>query len=156
MGNICEESGEVHHRGVATSSPDIKVVLVNDGDDVETPWAVDLGPADGAPKGSRRVRLNNVPFLHAKPTWGDIIVVTPNADGRLEWNGNGASYSDVENLIEEDGGRYTVIVDYMPHAGTSADAAWRALVRVFERENTNLADADAVCEGTCAPSAKSC
>jgi hypothetical protein len=136
---------------VSTSGPKIKVLLVNDGDDVETPWAIDLGEAAGAPEGSRRVRLINVPFMHAKPTWGDVIVVTPDADGRLEWNGNGASYSETEALIEEDGGRYTVIVDYMPHAGTTADVAWNALRRVFEREGRDLAEADAVCEGMRGP-----
>lgn len=136
---------------MSTSGPKIKVLLVNDGDDVETPWAVDLGQADGAPEGSRRVRLLNVPFMHAKPTWGDIIVVSPDADGRLAWNGEGASYSEIESRIEEDGGRYAVLVDYMPHAGTSADVAWRALTRVFEREGADLAEADAVCEGAWAP-----
>ena len=49
----------------------IKVCLTNRGEDQETPWAHDLGPAPG-PKGSRKVRLVNVPFLHAKPTWGDV------------------------------------------------------------------------------------
>jgi len=44
-----------------------------------------------------------------------------------------------------------VIVDYVPHAGTTAKAAFKALTRVFEREGGDLADAEAVCEGAVAP-----
>jgi hypothetical protein len=47
----------------------IKVRLTNQGKDTETPWAQDLGPAPG-PSGSRKVRLINVPFMHAKPKIG--------------------------------------------------------------------------------------
>jgi hypothetical protein len=136
---------------VATEGPKIKVCLVNEGDDVETPWAIDLGPADGAPNGSRRVRLINVPFLHAKPTWGDVIVVTP-ADGRhLTWNGDGVAYSEIGTLIEEDGGRFAVIIGYTPHAGTTDNDAFKALADVFERDVADLSDADAVCEHAIAP-----
>ncbi len=133
------------------SDPTIKVCLVNDGDDVETPWAVDLGPADGAPPGSRRVRLINVPFMHAKPTWGDVIVVSPGVRHFLTWDGNGCEYADIGSRIEEDGGRYSVILEYSPHPGTSSLDAFKALRHVFERGLADLTEADAVCEGAVAP-----
>ena len=135
---------------VASDGPTIKVCLVNDGDDFETPWAIDLGPADNAPPGSRRVRLINVPFMHAKPTWGDVIVVSPVDGQQLTWDGEGVAYSEIDARIEEDGGRYAVIVGYMPHAGTSASDAFKAFCAVFEREG-DLSQADAVCEGATLP-----
>jgi hypothetical protein len=138
-------------RHVGSEVPKIKVCLVNDGDDVETPWALDLGPAEGAPTGSRRVRLLNVPFMHAKPTWGDVIVVTPVDGQRLTWNGEGATYAEIGKRIEEDGGRYAVIIGYTPHSGTSANDAFRALADVFEQGVADLADAEAVCEHAIAP-----
>ena len=56
------------------SSKLVKVRLHNQGEDVETLWAEGLGPAgEGLP--ARRVRLGNVPFLHAKPTYEDVIDV---------------------------------------------------------------------------------
>src|SRR5450432_1792453 len=72
----------------------IKVCLTNRGEDQETPWAHDLGPAPG-PKGSRKVRLVNVPFLHAKPTWGDVIVVSPVEDGFPTWDRDGVPWTKV-------------------------------------------------------------
>lgn len=42
----------------------VKVRLHEQGEDVETVWAEDLGASEGSP-GSRLVRLGNVPFLHA-------------------------------------------------------------------------------------------
>src|SRR5205085_12393659 len=62
---------------MAAKPKTIKVCLTNRGEDSETPWAHDLGAAPGG----RKVRLVNVPFLHAKPTWGDVIVVAPNSEG---------------------------------------------------------------------------
>lgn len=102
-------------------SEPIKIVLTNQGEDVETPWAVDLGP--GPTPGSRRVRLDNVPFLHAKPTYGDVIVVVPDEDGRLTWDAEGVPFE----RIAEDGGRYAMIVDYQPR-GADAKAVWKELV----------------------------
>ena len=52
----------------------IKVRLHANGEDAETPWAEDCGPAPG-PVGAHYARLGNVPFLHAKPTYGDVVVV---------------------------------------------------------------------------------
>ena len=106
----------------------IKVCLMNAGDQIETPWAEDLGPASG-PRGSRRVRLLNVPFLHAKPTWGDVIVVSPNGHSQLAWDRGGVPYARIASRIAEDGGRWAMILDYEPHADTSAKDAFRELVR---------------------------
>jgi hypothetical protein len=52
----------------------VKVCLHSRGKDVETPWAEDLGELPGR-RGVHRVRLGNVPFFHAKPTYGDVLVV---------------------------------------------------------------------------------
>src|SRR6476659_6196258 len=95
----------------------IKFCLTNAGRNSETPWGHDLGPAPG-PNGSRKVRLFNVPFLHAKPTWGDIIVVSPDLDGVLTWDRNGASWEQLGSRIDEDSGRWAMIVDYAPHPDT--------------------------------------
>src|SRR6516162_3366940 len=121
----------------------IKVCLTNRGEDSETPWAHDLGPAPG-PKGSRRVRLVNVPFLHAKPTWGDVIVVSPVADGFPTWDRDGVAWPKIGTRIAEDGGRWAMIVDYTSSDG---EAAYRALSQACER-------ADIVCEGAWAPGDK--
>jgi len=45
----------------------LKIRIQSNGADVETPWAEDLGEVEGR-KGARRVKIANVPFLHAKPT----------------------------------------------------------------------------------------
>lgn len=89
----------------------IKVLLHNRGQDVETPWAEDLGEEPG---GGRRVRLDNVPFLHAKPTFGDVIVVRadPAYDGALAWDRGGVAWAEIGSRLVEDGGRYAMIVDY--------------------------------------------
>ncbi|HTR54928.1 MAG TPA: hypothetical protein VMJ10_29780 [Kofleriaceae bacterium] len=123
----------------------IKVCLVNRGADSETPWAHDLGPAPGG-KGARRVRLVNVPFLHAKPTWGDVIVVAPAADGLPTWDRDGVAWAKIGTRIAEDGGRWAMIVDYTPR-GASAIAAFRALAAA-------CADDDIVCEGAWPPRGK--
>src|SRR5687768_3683495 len=92
----------------------IKVCLTNQGEDVETPWAHDLGPASGPP-GARKVRLINVPFMHAKPTWGDAIVVLPVEHGLPTWDRNGTPWATIATRIEQDGGRWAMIIDYAPH-----------------------------------------
>ena len=116
----------------------IKVCLTNGGDDHETPWAHDLGPAAG-PKGSRKVRLVNVPFLHAKPTWGDVIVVTPRR-GVPTWDRSGA--------ILEDGGRWAMILEYAPQDAEDGeddeDPCFDALTRA-------CADLEIVCECSFSP-----
>jgi hypothetical protein len=113
----------------------VKVLLHERGMDVETPWAEDLGPAACAP-GARRVRLANVPFLHSKPTYEDVIVVIPDADGRLAWDSEGVAFDDIGTRIEEDAGRWAMSVDYELRPGfTDLTAAFRALDAVGERSD---------------------
>lgn len=121
----------------------VKVCLTNRGDDTETPWAVDLGPAPGA-KGSRKVRLINVPFMHAKPTWGDTIVVSPVEDGFPTWDRDATPWSQIGTRIAEDCGRWAMIVDYVPHP--DAKDAFGAMARA-------CAENDVVCEGAWGPRA---
>jgi hypothetical protein len=123
----------------------IKVSLTNRGKDTETPWAEDLGPAPFAGKTARLVRLVNVPFLHAKPTWGDTIVVKPDSGGILTWDRGGQSFSKVDSLIHEDGDRWAMIVDYAPHPDSDdADRVFSLLARA-------CAEHDVVCEGAWGP-----
>jgi hypothetical protein len=117
----------------------IKVCLTNQGEDSETPWAHDLGPARG---GGRKVRLVNVPFMHAKPTWGDVIVVKPVEDGLPTWDRDGVSWAQLGKRILEDGGRWAMIVDYRPN--TSGQSAFDAMARA-------CAELDIVCEGAWGP-----
>jgi hypothetical protein len=124
-------------------SKQIKVCLTNRGDDTETPWALDLGPAPG-PSGSRKVRLINVPFMHAKPTWGDSIVVSPVEDGFPTWDRDGTPWPQITSRLAEDGGRWAMIVDYAPHS--DANDAFQALARA-------CAEHDVVCEGAWGPRA---
>jgi hypothetical protein len=103
----------------------IKVQLQDQGNHVETPWAEDLGPVGD--DGARRVRLANIPFLHAKPTYEDMILVTPNPDGFLTWDAEGVAWEQIPNRIEEDAGRWVMIVDYAPTANADAQAVFSAL-----------------------------
>ena len=123
----------------------IKICLTNRGEDSETPWAQDLGPAPGEKKGSRKVRIVNVPFLHAKPTWGDIVIVQPVDDGLPTWDREGVPWKSIHTRIVEDGGRWAMIVDYKPGAGdATGDVAYRAVATACEA-------ADVVCEGAFGP-----
>jgi hypothetical protein len=122
----------------------IKVCLTNQGSDTETPWADDLGDAPAPnPRGSRLVRLVNVPFLHAKPTWGDVIVVEPDDVSFPTWDRRGVPFANVDTRIHEDGGRWAMIVDYAPHPD-SPDAAYATLARA-------CAELEIVCEGAWGP-----
>lgn len=105
-----------------------KVRLQSQGEDVETPWAEDLGPVGGHP-GARRVRIGNVPFLHAKPTYGDVLVVVPDPDdGMLTWDSNGVPFDELSTRIEEDDGRWAMILDYELTADAKdATTAFQAL-----------------------------
>jgi hypothetical protein len=119
----------------------IKVCLTNRGKDSETPWATDLGPAPG-PSGSRKVRLVNVPFLHAKPTWGDVIIVSPSDDSHLTWDRAGVAFDKIPTRILEDSGRWAMIIDYAPHP--DAHEPFQSLAHA-------CAEHDIVCEGAWAP-----
>jgi hypothetical protein len=126
---------------MATKPKMIKVCLTNQGEDTETPWAHDLGPVSG---GGRKVRLVNVPFLHAKPTWGDTIVVKPTEDGLPTWDRDGVPWKKIGTRIFADGGHWAMIVDYRPHDDTSGNDAFMALARA-------CAEYDIVCEGAWGP-----
>ena len=121
----------------------IKVCLTNKGEDTETPWAHDLGPGPG-PAGSRKVKLVNVPFMHAKPTWGDTIVVSPATEGYPTWDRNGVKWQEISSRIVEDGGRWAMIVDYAPHDGVSGTDAFAELTKACDPERL-------VCEGAWGP-----
>lgn len=126
-----------------TPDPDrlVKVTLRSDEDDPETPWAEDLGEDPRRP-GSRLVRIGNVPFLHAKPTYGDVVSVEPDEDGLLTWDRGDTAFEDIDALIVEDAGRWAMIVDYAlsPEAGVDLKVGFGALVRAGEH-------ADIVVEG---------
>src|SRR5215470_6260099 len=90
----------------------VRVRLHSRGKDVETAWAEDFGEVRGRP-GARRVRLGNVLALHTKPTYGDLFIVERSLPGGiLTWNSFGLPYERIGERIEEDGGRYTVILEY--------------------------------------------
>ena len=129
---------------MGTKPKNIKVCLTNQGEDSETPWAHDLGPAPGPP-GSRKVRLVNVPFMHAKPTWGDVIVVSPVEDGFPTWDRGGVPWKQIDRRIFEDGGRWAMILDYVPHPDDkTGNKAYGALAHA-------CAEHDIVCEGAWGP-----
>ncbi len=112
----------------------IKVRLHSNGEDAETPWAEDCGPAP-APAGARYVRLGNVPFLRGKPTYGDVVVVTPDADGVLAWDSEQPP-DDLEDRIIEDGGRWLMILEYaLVDAGGDAQRAFAALDVAAQRSD---------------------
>jgi hypothetical protein len=122
---------------VTAPSDLIKIRLTDRGEDSETSWAHDLGPATDGPDGSRRVRLANIPFLHAKPTFGDVLVVSPDPDDDedsfLVWDRKGVSWAKISSRIAEDSGNWAMIVDYAPSDGTTADRAWEALRDACDR-----------------------
>jgi hypothetical protein len=106
----------------------VKVRLHNRGEDVETPWAEDLGPLEG-PHAGRLVRIGNVPFLRAKPTYGDVIAVIPDpVDGVLVWDAAGVAFDEIGTRIERDGGRWVTIIDYWPRSPYAGlDTVFKAL-----------------------------
>ncbi len=123
----------------------IKICLESRGEDSESAWAEDLGPAKTGAKGSRKVRLVNVPFMHAKPTWGDVIVVSPVDDGLLTWDSNNVPWKKIGTRILEDSGRYAMIVNYTPpKSDPSGNTAFKALDKTSAKHNI-------VCEGCYGP-----
>lgn len=107
----------------------VKVLLHSRGEDVETPWAEDLG-LDPTRPGRRLVRLGNVPFLHAKPTYEDVISVEYDDElGHLAWNRQDVPFSEIGTQIDEDAGRWAMIIDYQLRRDSSDDlqAAFRRL-----------------------------
>jgi hypothetical protein len=59
-------------------------------------------------------RLVSVPFLHSKPTWGDVIVAKPDKERQFPraWDRRGVPFERIAERIHEDGGRYAAILDY--------------------------------------------
>lgn len=92
-----------------------KVFLHDRHGDVESCWCE---PA-GVLQGRQLLRLVNVPFAHAKPTYDDVIAVDhdPEFEGHWAWDRNGVPFSKVSTLIHEDGGRTAAIVDYRMSPG---------------------------------------
>lgn len=59
-------------------------------------------------------RLVSVPFLHSKPTWGDVIVAEPDREQQFPraWDRGGIPFHRIAERIYADGGRYAAILDY--------------------------------------------
>ena len=123
---------------MATKPKLIKVRLTNEGADSETPWAQDLGRVEGG----RKVKLVNVPFMHAKPTWGDTIVVKEIKGDFPTWDRGGTPWSKISSKILVDGGHWAMIVTYEPHP--DGKDAFKALAKA-------CADYEIVCEGAVGP-----
>ena len=113
----------------------VKVRLHSKGEDGETPWAEDLGP-DPKATGARLVRLANIPFFHAKPTFGDVISAVYE-DDFLTWDSQGLGYDDiVEQRIVEDSGRWAMIIDY--EAQPNAEGSVAELFSNFAQQSETL------------------
>jgi hypothetical protein len=62
--------------------------------------------------------------------------VIPDANGRLAWDSEGVAFDDIGTRIEEDAGRWAMVVDYELRPGfTDLTAAFRALDVVGERSD---------------------
>ena len=104
--------GSVGPMWLPDKSKIVRIRLHSRGEDVETAWAEDLGVVPGRP-GARRVRVGNVLYVHAKPTYGDVLIVERSLPGgMLTWDSLGLPCQSIGERIEEDGGRYLVIIDY--------------------------------------------
>lgn len=127
----------------------VKVRLHDRGEDAETAWAEDLGPVETGGT-ARRVRIGNVPFLHAKPTYGDVIEVRPDAsDGLLHWDRDGAAFEDIPRRIREDGGRWVMIIDYKADLpDRDPNATFQALDIAAERADIAVEGAFASDDGS--------
>jgi hypothetical protein len=69
----------------------------------------------GEHAGRPLARLVNVPFLHARPTWGDVVACARDAPGfesQLAWDREGLPFARLGERIHADGGRWAMIVDY--------------------------------------------
>lgn len=126
--------------GTTSGEPErVKVLLHDRGEDVETVWALHVRHTSRG----RVVRLESVPFLHAKPTWGDQVKVVedPTQPGVLSWDVAGRSYDETVAGLIEDGGRYAAIVDH----GVGDSARFAELSRWAE------STLDVMCEGAYGP-----
>ena len=74
------------------------------------------------------------------------------SDGSLTWCANFVSWGKIGTLIDADGGRYAMIVDYIPAADDpSGDAAFAALSKACHGKRADLQSAQIVCEGAYGP-----
>ena len=120
---------------VPNKSKLVKICLHSQNKDVETAWAEDLGEAPGQ-QGAHLVRLGNVPFLHAKPTYGDALIVEYDpVCNRLTWDAGGVPFERIGERIAEDGGRYAMIIDYELKPSIDAEKALRTLDQAGEKAN---------------------
>jgi hypothetical protein len=112
----------------------VKVFLHDRGQDVESAWCQPMGEERGA----ALFRLVNVPFLHAKPTYGDVIPAFRNdeLDGNWAWDRGGVPYERIGERLHTDGQRYALIVDYTMRT----DADFGALVSALERKKDIVAE----------------
>jgi hypothetical protein len=112
----------------------VKVFLHDRGQDVESAWCQPVGEARGA----SLFRLVNVPFLHAKPTYGDVIPAFRDDvfDGNWAWDRAGVAYERIGERLHTDGERYALIVDYTMRT----DADFGALVSALERKHALVAE----------------
>jgi len=112
----------------------VKVFLHDRGQDVESAWCQPVGEARGA----GLFRLVNVPFLHAKPTYGDIIPAfrDDDFDGNWAWDRAGVDYEEIRERLHTDGERYALIVDYTMRT----DADFGAMVSALEKRHAIVAE----------------
>lgn len=112
----------------------VKVFLHDRGQDVESAWCQPVGEERGA----ALFRLVNVPFLHAKPTYGDVIPAfrDDGLDGNWAWDRGGVAYERIGERLHTDGQRYALIVDYTMRT----DADFGALVSALERKHDLVAE----------------
>ena len=112
----------------------VKVFLHDRGQDVESAWCQPVGEARGA----ALFRLVNVPFLHAKPTYGDVIPAfrDDDFDGNWAWDRGGVEYDKIRERLHTDGERYALIVDYTMRT----DADFGALVSALEKRHAIVAE----------------
>jgi hypothetical protein len=105
----------------------LKIRLHNQGEDPETVWAEDLGIVV-LHRDARYVRVGNIPVLHAKPTYGDVIEVLMHADDFPEWDRKGVDLDEIDTRILEDGGRWVAIINYWPsRPGSNLQSTYQAL-----------------------------
>jgi hypothetical protein len=78
----------------------------------------------GFDEGRALFRLVSIPLLHAKPTWGDVIMARGDDTYGGNWTWNGAA-----GKIHHDGGRYTLLVEY------HGDVDFRFLGHLLRRDH---------------------
>jgi hypothetical protein len=112
----------------------VKVFLHDRGEDVESAWCQPVGEERGA----ALFRLVNVPFLHAKPTYGDVIAAfrDDRFDGNWAWDRDGVPWERVGERLHTDGERYALIADYTMRT----DADFGALIAALERQHAIVAE----------------